>query len=223
MRALLLLTAVLPWALGLSSCSAPPKPPTVDESRKRPANTAMAVELQMCKSELQNTRILASESGRQAETTVATLQRMAAQQQAMAAPADTPATERPAEALPAANSLYTVHFGYGSTRAALPAELTAALVDEARNAPLVLLRGRTDGSKDSTAESRIARERAAAVQALLVNAGIPPARIRTTFQPVGDHVADNSQPAGQRANRRVEIEVYRALPVAMGAAPATAH
>ena len=220
MHAVLLLICIAPWLLALSSCSAPPKPATVDESRKRPANTAVAVELQVCKGELQASRLLASESGRQAEATAATLQRVAAQQQVLAA---RPAVHQPADALPAGNSLYTVHFAFGSTRAALPAELLAALMDEARGAPLVLLRGRTDGHRDAPAESRIARERAAAVQAVLVNAGLDPARIRSTFQPVGDHAADNTTPAGQHANRRVEIEVYRALPVAVGSAPATAH
>jgi len=29
----------------LGACSSPPKPPTVDESQKRPANALMAVEL----------------------------------------------------------------------------------------------------------------------------------------------------------------------------------
>ena len=86
MRASLLLIAM---SLALWSCSSPPKPPTVDESLKRPANAAVAVELQVCKSELQNTRILASETSRLAEsashnsTQMAT--RLALQQQALAA------------------------------------------------------------------------------------------------------------------------------------------
>ena len=64
--------------LVLSSCGSPPKPPTVDESRKRPVNSQMAVELQVCRNDLHNTRILASESGRLADTTSATLANMAA-------------------------------------------------------------------------------------------------------------------------------------------------
>ena len=90
----------------------------------------------------------------------------------------------------------------------------------ARSAPLVLLRGRTDGTTDSTTESRIARERAAAVRDYLVGSGVDATHIRTTYQPAGDHAADNTSPAGQGKNRRVEIEVYRALPVAMAASAA---
>ena len=85
MRASLLLISM---SLTLGSCSSPPKPPTVDESLKRPANAAVAVELQVCKSELQNTRILASETTRLADSAsqyandMAT--RLALQQQALA-------------------------------------------------------------------------------------------------------------------------------------------
>ena len=60
----------------LGACSSPPKLPNVDESQKRPANAQMAVDLQVCKNDLQNTRIQANESSRLAETTTATLARM---------------------------------------------------------------------------------------------------------------------------------------------------
>jgi outer membrane protein OmpA-like peptidoglycan-associated protein len=75
------------------------------------------------------------------------------------------------------------------------------------------VRGRTDGTTVAPAESRIARERAAAVREVLVAGGVDPARVRESFQPSGDHAADNSTVAGRGLNRRVEIEVYRALPV----------
>ena len=202
----------LPWLMLVSSCSSPPKPPTVDESMKRPVNSPTAVELQVCKNELQNTRILAVESGRLAESTAATLTTFAARQQLLTA------MQAPSASAMQANSVHSVHFEFGSTRVALPADAAAALVEEARSAPLVLLRGRTDGASDSPAESRIARERAAAVRDHLVGAGVDPARIRATYQPSGDHVEDNSKPEGRAGNRRVEIEIYRALPAAVNAA-----
>src|SRR4051812_24846147 len=83
----------IPWLLALASCSSPPKPPTVDESQKRPVNSQMAVELQVCKNDLQNTRLMANESSRLAETTAATLANLTARQQivaAMQAPKDQP-------------------------------------------------------------------------------------------------------------------------------------
>ena len=205
---------LIPWLLLLSSCSSPPKPPTVDESSKRPVNSAMAVELQVCKSDLQNTRILATESGRLAESNAATLERLAARQQALAA------MQAPTFSTPPSNSVFTVRFEFGSTRVVVPADAASALIEDARSAPLVLLRGRTDGATDAPAESRIARERANAVRDYLVGAGVDPARIRATYQPAGDHAADNTSPSGKRMNRRVEIEVYRALPVAMSSSAA---
>ncbi len=209
-----LTSSLIPLLLVLGSCGSPPKPPTVDESNKRPANSAMAVDLQVCKSDLQNTRILATESTRLAESAAATLERVSARQQTIAAlQAATPA-------VPPANSVFTIRFGFGSTRVVVPADTASALVESARSAPLVLLRGRTDCASDSVGESRIARERAAAVRDYLIGAGVDAARIRATYQPAGDHAADNLSPAGQGLNRRVEIEVYRALPVAMGSSVA---
>jgi outer membrane protein OmpA-like peptidoglycan-associated protein len=204
-----LLLPLIPWLFWLSSCSSPPRPPSVDESTKRPANSVVAVELQVCKNDLQNTRILATESGRLAESTAATLERLAARQQAWAA------MQGPAFSTPLSNSVFTVKFKFGSTRVVIPADAASALIEDARSAPLVLLRGRTDGAADTPAESRIARERANAVRDYLVGAGVDPARIRATYQPAGDHVADNSNASGKGINRRVEIELYRALPVAM--------
>ena len=191
-------------SLTLVACSSPPKPPTVDESQKRPANAQVAVELQVCKNDLQNTRILATESSRLAETTAATLAHMAARQQLLAS----------IQQKAAANSLRIVHFAFNSTQVSIPTAEATALVEEAKVAPLVLLRGRTDGTADSSAESRIAQARANAVRDYLIASGVDPTRIRTTHQPSGDHLADNRSPQGHSLNRRVEIEVYRTLPIA---------
>lgn len=202
-------TPLIPWLLVLASCSSPPKPPTVDDSKKRPVNSQMAVELQVCKNDLQNTRLIAVESGRVTETTAATLANLAARQQILAAMQGAPGQQ------PKANSVFTVRFDFGSTRVVIPTDVAATVVEDAKASPLVMLRGRTDGSSDAPAESRIARDRAAAVRDYLVAAGVDPARIRATYQPAGDHVADNASAGGRGLNRRVEIELYRALPVAM--------
>jgi outer membrane protein OmpA-like peptidoglycan-associated protein len=196
----------LPWLLLVSSCSSPPKPPTVDESRKRPVNAAMAVELQTCRGELQNTRILAAESARTAEANSQAVARLAQQQTLLARSIEANAAAR-------RNVLLSVLFAFGSAELSVPQSDAKRIVDEARDAPLIVLRGRTDGQVDSPAEGSIARRRAVAVEAWLVQAGIDRARIRTTWQPVGDHAADNASPGGRTLNRRVEIEIYRAAPV----------
>lgn len=150
----------LPWLLFTASCSTPPKPPTVDESRKRPANMAMAVELQTCRTDLVNTRILAKDSVRDAEASRQALVHATAQQQAAANVEPSSATQR--------NLLVPVLFAFGSSQVVMPDADAAHIVEQARDAPLVLLRGRTDGSTASPAESAIARQRAAAVEAWLV-------------------------------------------------------
>jgi outer membrane protein OmpA-like peptidoglycan-associated protein len=201
-----LLLPWLPWLLLVSSCSTPPKPPTVDESRRRPVNSAMAVELQSCRSDLENTRILAKESVRSAEASSQAMSRLVAQQQLLVRGIE-------ASAVPPRNLLVPVLFAFGSTQVNVPDTDASRIVDEARAAPLVVLRGRTDGNAESPAESAIARQRAAAVETWLVQAGVDRSRIRTTWQPVGDHAADNATASGRTLNRRVEIEIYRAAPV----------
>jgi outer membrane protein OmpA-like peptidoglycan-associated protein len=186
-----------------SACSSPPKPPTMDESQKRPANAQLAIELQICMNDLHNTRIEANESDRLAETSAATLVHMVARQQLLAT----------IQEKATANRVHTVHFAFNSTRVSIPSTEATVLVDDSKAAPLVVLRGRTDGLSDSSAESRIAQARAIAVRDYLIAAGVDPTRIRTTHQPSGDHVADNRHPQGRQLNRRVEIEVYRALPL----------
>src|SRR6185369_4801250 len=85
-------------------------------------------------------------------------------------------------------------------------------VDEARRSPWIQLSGRTDGTIESPAESKVARERAEAVRDLLIRNGVEPARIRATWQPIGDAAAANDSESGRSLNRRVEIELYRVAP-----------
>lgn len=218
MRPATLLTPLVPWLALLASCGSAPKPPSVDESHKRPVNAAMAVELQVCKNDLLNNRLRAIELGRAADASAVTQANIAELQYALAvlqASTKTPALAQQS------NTVVTVRFDYGSTRVDIPADVGLELVREAKAAPLVVLRGRTDGYDDVLVESRIARARAAAVSDYLVAAGVSASRIRGTYQPTGDHVADNQTASGRGLNRRVEIEIYRALPVALSAAAAT--
>lgn len=198
-------TPLLPILMLLGSCHSPPKPPAVDESTRRPANSAASVELQGCRNDLQNARILLNETARAA---------LAARQIANRA------QEAPA-ARGGRNVVYSILFRTGSARFELDPAMAARLLGETRTAPLILLRGRTDGTTASAAETRVAQARAAAVETWLVHAGVEPARIRTTWQPVGDHAADNTLPGGRVLNRRVEIEIYQAAPevVALNGGP----
>lgn len=194
----------------LASCSAPPKPPAVDDAHRRPVNAAASVELQVCKGELQQSRIHAGEAQRLAAAASASLAGAGARLAAL----------RPGPRGAEPNLVFTVRFAHAGTAVAVSPGLLRQLLEAARGAPLVMLRGRTDGPRDTPAESRIARERAAAVRDLLVASGIDPGRIRATYQPAGDPVADNADAGGRALNRRVEIEVYRVLPLSAVASDA---
>lgn len=187
--------------VGLSSCTSPPKPPSVDQERRHPVNAAAEVGLQTCKSELQNARILVSEKVRDSDGLRARVTALAA---ARVNGAPTIEDWR--------SSTYMVLFPFGATSVGMKSAEADALIAHARTSPMIVLSGRTDGMTESPAESRVARERSEFIRDVLLRAGIPAARIRTTWQPIGDHAADNGSVTGRSLNRRVEIEVYRAAP-----------
>jgi len=215
----ILLTPLLPWLLLLGSCASPSKPPTVDESKKRPANSLAEIELQSCKIDLHNARIAIAEQRREADAVDDALDKLTHDVQELMRQARVDESRRKLPEPPRANAVYTVRFDFNSAQPHLAPDIGAALLDEARQAPLIVLRGRTDGAQDTLGENRIARERAAAVRSYLVAAGIDPSHIRATHQPTGDPAADNTTTEGRAINRRVEVEVYRAAPVAMNPAP----
>jgi hypothetical protein len=213
---------LIPMLALLNACGSAPQPPTVDESLKRPANTAMAVELQVCKSELHNTRIVANESNRLAEATAAKLERAAAWQQALAsvqavaqaAAAASGPSASGSPTSPQGNAVFSIGFAPSSARVAVPSDIEPALLDGARSAPLVVLRVQTSNTANSASASRISRERIAAVRSYLLSTGVDGARIRTTYQWPGERNADKSVVVGTGSSRAVEVEIYRAMPIA---------
>ncbi|MFG6432069.1 OmpA family protein [Roseateles sp. LYH14W] len=208
MRNLLLLGSSLTLAAMLASCGTAPKPPTVDESTRRPANSVVAIGLQQCKHDLAKSQLLATEADRLRSGAMA-LADIKAWQQALANMQAHDPQSSPG------NRVHTVHFEFGSGQLNLPAQAAKALIDDAKSAPLIAVRGRTDGVSDTAAEARVARMRAAAVRDFLIAAGVQATRIRATYQPAGDHVADNSSSSGRALNRRVEIEIYQAAPMSV--------
>jgi len=189
----------------LGSCGSPPKPPSVDETRRHPVNSSAAIDLQTCRSDLQNSRISAAEIAADAAASKAWAERLAQT-------AKQSARRGGLEDGSGRNTVYSVLFAFGSSQVLMSPEEVSRLVTDARRAAWIVLSGRTDGTTDSTVEGRIARARAEAVRDLLVRHGIEPARVRATWQPVGDPAADGATEAGRALNRRVEIELYDAAP-----------
>jgi outer membrane protein OmpA-like peptidoglycan-associated protein len=211
------IAAVLLLLLALSACSSgPPRPPQPDDSNRRPANDPQAIELQQCRSDLQHNGLQLRESAAAAQRTAAAAARLTAlrsieTQLRCQSAAQVNSQEQPSKAN--RNPIYTVRFALGSAAVPMTRPQLEALARAAGDAPLIVLRGRTDGIRDSLADDRLARERAEAVRSLLIQEGVSAARIRTTWQGSGDHAADNGSLAGRDLNRRVEIEIYRTAPI----------
>lgn len=197
----LLISAIL-----LSSCAASSGPPSVDESTRRPANAAQDLALLGCRTQLHNQQLRMNEQQALSEASRQSLQ------QCLRVIASPPAASSP---LPAGNRIVQIHFGLGSSEPQLTHQALQQLLSAARGAPLIVLKGRTDGNLLTTAEARLARDRAEAVRQALVAAGVDAARIRTTYQPTGDLFANNDDPSARHLNRRVEVEIYQVAPVAM--------
>lgn len=200
----LLLTLAL-----LGACTSPPKPTEVDDSRRQPANTAMAVELQMCKSELTNTRTLLTETTRLAERSSAQAAQVALEQQLRTRELN---RDVAVTSTTKGNRIYTILFPTGSSEIDITTQAFDILRADAYGGAWVVIRGRTDGTRESVGESRVAQERASKMQAMLVTAGIDPTKIQISYQPVGDHVASQATAQGRSQNRRVEVEVYSVKP-----------
>ena len=192
-------------ALLLASCSSPPKPPSVDESTKRPVNAKLAVELKACQGDLSRSTILASELARAGIVTAAL------NKPNPTAAGTGMATAGPAAEAANANLVAVVPFGLGSASWGVEQADAAALVRRARSAAVVMIRGRTAASGDSLQETALARRRAESAADFLHSAGVPREKLRLTWQGAGDPVAGlGASERGQ--SRRVEIEFYASTP-----------
>ena len=201
-------------ALLLTACSSPPKPPSVDESTKRPVNAQAAVDLKTCQGDLSRATILVSEMAlanamATALTKALPQQGVDKQSAAIAGTADSATAHSAADTT--GNLVAVVSFGIGSAAWAVEPADAAALVRRAKDAAVILIRGRTDATGDSLQETALARRRAEAAAEFLQLAGVSKGKLRLTWQGAGDPVA-GLQSEGRPQSRRVEIEFYKSAP-----------
>ena len=204
-------TAVL--AVGIASCSsAPPGPPEVDESGRRPANSAGAVELQSCRGRLADAQVGLSEARELAEASSAALARVTVEELRRRAVAPVAARHPAEDGAGGGNVVWTLRFDFNSSRIDADPDELQRVVEAARAAAYVVVKGRTDGVVEARGESTIAQRRMAAMYRVLQKGGVDPHRIALQYQPVGDRVAENDTAEGRAANRRAEVELYAAVP-----------
>ena len=193
-------------ALLLTSCSTPPKPPSVDESTKRPVNARAAVDLKACQGDLSRATILVSEIARAGVVATALNKALPLPGAAMAGSTDS------ATADATGNLVAVVPFGMGSASWSVEQADAAALVRRAKDAAVIMIRGRTDATGESLQETTLARRRAEAAADFLQQAGVSKDKLRLTWQGAGDPVA-GLRPSERAQSRRVEIEFYTAAPM----------
>ena len=193
-------------ALLLTSCSTPPKPPSVDESTKRPVNARAAVDLKACQSDLSRATILVSEIARAGAVATALNKALPLPGAATASASDS------ATADVTGNLVAVVPFGMGSAVWSVEQADAAALVRRAKDAAVITIRGRTDATGESLQETTLARRRAEAAADFLQQAGVSKDKLRLTWQGAGDPVA-GLRPSERAQSRRVEIEFYTAAPM----------
>jgi outer membrane protein OmpA-like peptidoglycan-associated protein len=185
----------------------------VNESGRRPANQQSAVELQVCQGELAQMRGLVIESRKLAESSSAALAQVVVGQFQRVSDSKAPAPGASAQpgAL-GANVVWTVRFGFNSTHIEVAPEELQQVIDGAKAAAYVVVKGRTDGTVETAAESKVAQGRMGAMYDLLLKAGVDARKVALQYQAVGDRIAENQSSEGRAANRRVEVELYPVAP-----------
>jgi outer membrane protein OmpA-like peptidoglycan-associated protein len=162
----------------------------------------------MCRSELSAAKIVLTESltteqRRLASTMIAAEPRVDA---VPVAPKRGAATSEP-------NHIFVVNFALGSADFSISPVQRSQLIEQARAAKLILIRGRTDATADSMSETRLAQRRAEAAYKYLVDlVRLPPEGFRLSWQGAGDPLQGGTTAADRGGNRRVEIELYQAMP-----------
>lgn len=121
---------------------------------------------------------------------------------ANAAPVSQPAA--PAAAEPQAE-IVRVSFADNSQRFTPPREIRTRLVEMARAAKSVEIRGFTDSAQPSPTSEALAKGRAAAAKRFLVRHGVDGNKVRVEYESAGNFATENTTVEGRAANRRVEI------------------
>lgn len=98
-----------------------------------------------------------------------------------------------------------VYFASGRSDMALSAPAKSVLLEHARQADKVVIRGRTDSIGAPDANNRVAWARANAAKQVLLTMGVPEPRIEIDRTALTDYIAPNNTKEGRARNRRVEF------------------
>jgi outer membrane protein OmpA-like peptidoglycan-associated protein len=111
-----------------------------------------------------------------------------------------------ARVLTAATEIVNVGFTSNSTVFAPNEAIAKALINSAKTAQRINVRGRTDALIAGPSDARIALGRALAARTYLLNNGVQDNKINVFSQAAGGFAVANNTEEGRALNRRVEIE-----------------
>jgi len=175
--------AILLYAVFLTACSSPPKPPTVSGAQRQPVNDAATEQMLALRVELSQ-----------------------AQEKLKNQPTEPVVLVAPRAPV---SQTISVYFPYNKASfqptPEQAAQLFALLQGNVRH---VWVRGRTDGNRPNVADERIALQRAIAAKNWLIEQGVSSLNVSVNYVSAGDYIADNLSEAGRAKNRRVDIEIF---------------
>jgi flagellar motor protein MotB len=191
--------------VAIAGCSSTPEPPKVDDSVRRPVNSAQELKLQQCTGELSAAKIELTEA-----VHTATRASASAKAESLLGAQQAQACKVGAASGAAGNVVFILPFAHASSALSLGDSDGKRLMAAAGKAELIVIRGRTNAQADSPAETELARRRASNAAVWLVQGGVPSQRVRIQWQGAGDPLAGHDATSG--AQRRVEIEIYASAP-----------
>lgn len=94
-----------------------------------------------------------------------------------------------------------------------PSVLMQLRLEDARNAALVVINGRTSTARNSAADEILALKRALSARKYIIeNYGVSPLKIQLNFVSASDFITENYSDRGRLENQRVEIVMHFVQP-----------
>ncbi len=94
-----------------------------------------------------------------------------------------------------------------------PSDLMQLRLEDARNAALVVINGRTSTARNSAADEILALKRALSARKYIIeNYGVSPLKIQLNFVSASDFITENYSDRGRLENQRVEIVMHFVQP-----------
>jgi outer membrane protein OmpA-like peptidoglycan-associated protein len=116
-----------------------------------------------------------------------------------------PAVQSAQETKSMPQDMVIVNFRDNSTQFEITQQNKPILINRARQASIIKVKGFTDSNVKNAVAEKIAKDRADSARNYLVKNGVKDSKISTSYEASGYFVGNNTTKAGKDSNRRVEI------------------